>query len=380
MTGDFLRNFEVVKLIVSSPDIVNTALLLVLCAASLLSIKRMSSPTDCAFLSPVQTDQMKGAAILLVIVGHLWFHVAKPRAAVILSGDALAFFFLLSGFGLTIAAAAKPLSRVYFWRRRVQRVMIPYWCATVLILVADYLLLDRTYDPGMIILTLLGINVTDTATHLDYVRWYITLQLVWYGLFFCFFARLRSSRACLLLCACAAIIFFVDYYILRQGWSQIFAFPAGCACGLVYPRLRDAFNRMPRVVPVAAVLAIVWVLLYKALIEQRIEPVIPQIFCKLIREANGMLCTFGVCALIALLGSRGLASRFLLLCGGLSYELFLLHGPLLIKYNPVLRSAGTIPLIVQCLLFFCLLLALSWCFRTLILLMRTALPADRMTR
>ena len=92
-----------------------------------------------------------------------------------------------------------------------------------------------------------------------------------------------------------------------------------------------------------------------------------------------MLVAFGVCGVLGSLGIHGLASRFLGVCGRLSYELFLLNGPLLIKYNPLIRSSGTLPLIAQCILFFCVLMVVARLLQRFILLMQAVIPADTMT-
>jgi len=376
--GELVQNFETVKLGVGSPDAVNVAILCLLGASALVSLKKSPS-LGAAFLTPVQTDQIRGVAILLVIVGHFWFHVSQQKALLILSGDAIAFFFLLSGFGLTMSVSAKPLSMRKFIVRRMQRVLIPYWCTTILFLVLDAVLLGRTYPLPTILLTLCGINMNEAATHLDYVRWYITVQLLWYILFSVTMIQLRGKRALALLSAFATLIFFADYYITRQGWSQLFAFPAGCACGIYYKHLSTFYEQHKRRVRAAAGIAMLWVFFSKATLYPLASATLPQIVCKVISEANGLLCAFGMCSLLIYLNRAGFVSRFLLWCGRYSYELFLLHGPLLIKYNPVIRTTDTVPLVGQLAVFLCLLLAGAWLFHRLILLMRCIVAADTQT-
>ena len=55
-------------------------------------------------------------------------------------------------------------------------------------------------------------------------------------------------------------------------------------------------------------------------------------------------------------GARGYESRLLVLCGTVSYEVFLIHGALLIKYNPVFplfdtAAAGIVPAFLAWLVF-----------------------------
>lgn len=370
-----VRNFEIVKLSIPSPDLTNTTLLLLLCAASLLSIKKAPAENR-LFLSPLQTNQIRGAAILLVMLGHVWVHVAEQAASIVLSGYAVAFFFLLSGFGLTVSAKKKPVPLSTFVLHRIRRIMVPYWCATAIFLALDTVLLGKTYSPAEILLTSIGINMSESTTHIDYVRWYITLQLIWYAIFCCTVMRLPTQRALMWMWVGAVVIFFFDYYITRQGWAHIFAFPLGCVFGMHRERFHTAFEKYGRLFIACAGIAVIWVLFYKAALEPHAAQRLPQIFCKLIDETQGVLCAAGVCLLIAGLGRCGLMSRFLLVCGSLSYELFLLHGPLLIKYNPVFCIAGNAPFIGQYLLFVVLIICIAWLFQRLVLLMSVARAAD----
>jgi len=370
-----VRNFETAKLFIASPDLTNTALLLLLCAAALVSVKKMPAASQDPF-SPLHTRQMRGAAILLIMLGHVWVHVAHQAPSIILSGYGVAFFFLLSGFGLSVSAREHHRAITPFLLRRLRRVMVPYWCTTAIFLALDAALLGKTCSPATIILTGMGINMTEATTHIDYVRWYITLQLIWYAIFCVTVLRLPGRRSLVWMGICAVVIFFFDYYVTRQGWAHIFAFPLGCALGLHSEQIRTALEKHRGLFLSGACAAVLWVLFYKAAIALPASKQLPQILCKLIDEANGVLCAAGAGILIAGLGQRGLMSRFLLVCGTFSYELFLLHGPLLIKYNPVFGSAGNAPFIAQYLLFLALLICLAWLFHRFLLLMPGARAAD----
>ncbi|MCX8042878.1 MAG: acyltransferase [Desulfobacterota bacterium] len=376
MTDPWFQNFEVAKLAAASPDLVNSVLLMLILLAALFSTKKNIADNH-APLSTTQTEQVRGIAILLVILGHLLFHVLKPRAALILSGEAVACFFLLSGFGLTMSIRNTRKIPDTFWGRRYRRVMIPYWCATVLVLAADHVILGKTYPVFMIALTTLGINITEAATHLDYVRWYITLQLIWYLLFFCCFSIFRRSYAVRLLFICGVCIIVLDYYLARQGWSQIFAFPFGCMCAISYDRVCAVYTQHRPTLTTAAWSALIWLFIYKTKLNPLLEATAPQFICKLVAETNGLILAVSICIIIARFWDAGYHSRFLLLCGRVSYALFLLHGPLLIKYNPLIRSAETLPLIMQCSLFFCMMLLIAWGFQRIVLLIQAGVSTDK---
>ena len=83
---------------------------------------------------------------------------------------------ILSGFGLT--SSVKTLNLNKFISKRIVRVLVPYWIATVFILILDYLILGIFLQPANIVLTFIGANFNKEISHIDYVRWYVTFILV----------------------------------------------------------------------------------------------------------------------------------------------------------------------------------------------------------
>jgi len=167
------QNHELIK--IYTPDaILSSALIYVaLAALALCCIKKTA---DNSFLNRNVTKQIRGIAILLVVVGHIGAHIlATPRNWLVLGDYGVAIFFLLSGFGLARSYMTKELIIKDFIIRRLSRVMIPYCLTTLIIFSLDYILLDHLYSIRTIILTLCGINLSTIAKHIDYVRWYITV-------------------------------------------------------------------------------------------------------------------------------------------------------------------------------------------------------------
>src|SRR5689334_13260056 len=100
-------NYETVKLNVGYPTAFNIAIIGILVAVSILTARRRSG--GISFMDMTQTTQIKGLAILLVVVGHLWFHVSESRAVPILGDYSVTVFLILSGFGITNTFTKKQL-------------------------------------------------------------------------------------------------------------------------------------------------------------------------------------------------------------------------------------------------------------------------------
>ena len=126
MTAGFLSNYEVQKLTVDNPSILNVLIFMIFGIGSLVSLKKRETK----FLGREQTNQLKGLSILLVVTGHLWMHVTSEKAIPIVGDYAVSAFLMLSGYGLTRSSRKKAVRFASFVRRRLVRVILPYWIIT----------------------------------------------------------------------------------------------------------------------------------------------------------------------------------------------------------------------------------------------------------
>ena len=246
-------------------------------------------------------------------------------------------FLFLSGYGLGASCRGRCPPWREFLLKRTGRIFIPYWLATVVIVVLDAVLLERTYSMDTVVRTFLGVNLDPATQCLDYARWFITLILLWYLLFY-LAMRLQSATGIgahgTLLC-CGAGLFLLDYYILPFSLGRHFlAFPAGCALAHLVQSKGDNISRHARR-PLPAIGLLALVLLFNAFARRLFSGGSPAIALQFCSEVRGLLLTVSLAMLLWSLRCRRLSPRSLTLFGLLSYELFLLHGSLLIKYNPV---------------------------------------------
>ncbi len=315
------------------------------------------------FLDRTETDQLKGIAILFVVLGHLWVHVSDNRPTIILGDDAVALFLLLSGFGLVKSYLHKPLGAREFFFRRTKRVMFPYWVATVILISLDYFVLDRSYSFSNLALTLMGLNLDYVTRHIDYVRWYITFLIFWYFVFSFMITRVKIERGIFFLLLIAVIVLPLDYYVFHFGWYQIFAFPVGCILGFYHDSIHSVFLRYANKFLIFSLIIIMIKIAYEIFIFKIIIGIFPFILCKFSSEIMSLLFSFSLLFVIAYIGSSQYYSRFLVFMGAISYELFLLHGAFLVKYNPVISSGAPVLLIAQFVIYFMGVILLSIIFQ-----------------
>jgi peptidoglycan/LPS O-acetylase OafA/YrhL len=325
-------NFEIIKQPFDYPTSSNLYILFIILIVSFFSFrKRKDTPN---FMDVTQTNQLKGMAMLLVVVGHLWVHVSQFLAVPTLGDYSVTVFFILSGFGLTTSAKKKGVEK--FFLLRLSRIFITYWATTFLWLLFDWYFLSKTYSIFNIFLTLLGINLDPILQKIDYVRWFITLLLIWYILFYLSFKYLHGIRFVLTM-----LLLGIGISILKRlgifpigAYHQLIAFPFGCVFAYYIKEIRS-FLTLKKHSLFLLISSIILLLIEAALLYLQFPNYKPVFKIAKIFLMNLSPYIFFAMLILFLSIFRNYESMFLSFCGTISYELFLLHGPILIKYNPI---------------------------------------------
>ena len=362
-------NYEVHKMAIYHPEIINFVIIFILILISLFSLRKGKAE----FLDRTHTDQLRGLAILFVVIGHLWVHVSQNTPKIVLSGDGVALFLTLSGFGLSKSVMTSRPSFKQFLVKRINRIYVPYWFITIMILILDYVLLNRTYYSKDLVSTFLGVNISETTKHIDYARWFITFLLLWYAIFF-FSTKFNNRFNKILFHFLAGLgIFFVDYYVTRLGWYQIFSFPFGVCLAYYYKEIEKTLERIQRLgyYKLLPFMGLSVVVIYDLYYRNILVQIFPSIINKVIGEGIGLFFSFSIILLVGYAGYKGLVSRILCIVGIIAYELFLLHGPFLIKYNPILSGNH---LVVSFYFWLAVVLVLSYFFHKATLIMYKVSP------
>jgi len=354
MSTTLLSNYEVSKLSIDNPTATNVAILTLILLISLLWRRRQST----TFLDQDQTDQLRGGSILLVIITHLWQHISTVEAIPRTSGYGVSMFLLISGFALTSTLEKPVFTWARFLSRRLKRMMVPYWILTGIWLFADYILLQRTYTLHDITLTFAAINI-HTISNIDYVRWYITWIIMWYFAF-ALINRLFSNYGALLCLFGLGIVLFVlrvmEAIPLVSHPVHMLTFPLGILLATFRQNVSGWFSeRANRIMIVFGMAAIV--LLSSGLLMLIAEDPISSEASLMALSGSAQLAWCVVFAMaVAAMGRCGYISTFLKSWGKISYGAFLIHGPLLIKYNPIMGLFSGSALVLS----FAVFLAMIW--------------------
>ncbi|MDO8499830.1 MAG: acyltransferase [bacterium] len=333
---------------------------------------------DHGLFPPQTTTELKGLAILIIVFSHIgYFLVNDHRFLTPLSyyaGIGVDLFFILSGYGLVAAALRRPLSIGQFYLRRLHRIYTPVIITLLLFLLLDRLWLHQTYPLKTVIENLLGLFPrADLYKDIDSPLWYITPLLAYYLLFPLIFRRRWPAISAVLTAVAGWLIILhvpklnvISVDLIKFYKLHYLSFPLGMllAAWLNQPfavvtttakRLATLFNQL-HLATILRWLAIIiagGVFLY---IHYH-----PQVGEKWTTEAAVSL--IAAMAIIIIFLCKKINFKILTLFGLFSFEIYLLHWPLLYRYNFLY---GRLPAGTATILYLALFVGLGYLYQKMI--------------
>ncbi len=323
--------------------------LVVLLAAFFLSFRK----TQHSDLFPIVVSQeLKGLGILMVVFSHISYmlvtdhHFLYPLS--IAAGVGVDLFLFMSGYGLTVGMLKKPLPAVNFYKRRLIKVFIPFWVVLIALFVADAGLLHIYYPLPYMLQSVLGWFPTAYGYgDVNSPFWYITWMLMFYALFPLLFSAERPWLTAIMLAVIANLIAAIDPFNLQANWLHhihtnafslgiVFAWLLSSKNNVVekFTALRNESSSRVRYVIISfMVLFAGYMVLHSSpsdwpTLSELLKTL--HINIKLIDQTSSLLVMM---ALIIAFSLKKLDNKFLYLFGVYSYETYLLHWPLMSRYD-----------------------------------------------
>lgn len=194
------------------------------------------------------TNELKGLAILIVVFSHIGYFLSKdtrflfPFSA--FAGVGVDMFLLLSGYGLTISYITKRISPWQFYYKRIVKMFIPLWITLIILIIIDKLFLGISYSTVTLLKNFLGFFPrADLFRDIDSPLWFITLITFYYLIFPLLFVKKWPFVS-------AIFYFFAGYLITKYAlipldlgtlWLHklhILAFPVGVFIGAIFHRFK----------------------------------------------------------------------------------------------------------------------------------------------
>jgi peptidoglycan/LPS O-acetylase OafA/YrhL len=316
---------------------------LILIAAILIFTKKK---TDLGFFPISVTNELKGLAILAIIFSHIGYFLSADTRFLYpfstMAGVGVDLFLFMSGYGLAISASNKNLSPWQFYKKRLIKLFVPLWLVIISLLTLDYLLLKKIYPSAEIIGSVFGyFPQADIYNNLNSPFWYLTLILFFYLIFPWLFDRRWPAISAILMMIAAYLTLQIDLpvtpAVLNLYQLHYLAFPFGVllASGFIkisffqkfFPtRLEKLLYRLAHFKNWARL--IILILLIATVAHFAVNSGVGQ--RPIVAQTISLLTAFGL-ILIFLIKKRALAVFNLF--GIYSYEIYLIHWPLMYRYD-----------------------------------------------
>jgi peptidoglycan/LPS O-acetylase OafA/YrhL len=289
------------------------------------------------------TQELKGFAILAIIFSHIGYFLATDHRFLfplsIFAGIGVDLFLCLSGFGLSLSAFNKQLTIGQFYKKNLLKLLTPFWISLILFFVLDFLILKIAYSPEFIWHSFVGFFPTaDLYQDLNSPLWYFTIILLYYLLFPLIFSRKYPWISALFFYLAGACLIYYDPLWLKNVKDlyevHLVAFPLGILMAWLFTsnwptKLTTKINQLEikswlktigRYVLIAVLLFIIGYTAYYSGVGQK--PAIEQSYS---------LITMSAIILLFLI--KPIDFKLLSLLGLYSYEIYLLHWPILYRYD-----------------------------------------------
>lgn len=332
-----------------------TIVLLIALAVSLRFKKAGSVGTD-------TTQELKGFAIMAILLAHVGYYLAEDTRFLfplsVLAGVGVDLFLFLSGFGLTISALKKPLSIAQFYGRRMSKLYVPLWITLAVFFTLDFLLLGKSYSFTYLWHSFAGYFATaNLYSDINSPLWYITFILILYLLFPLVFSKKWTPLSAI---AIYAVLYACTLWTPRafEGMIWVYqihmmAFPLGmCAAWALHGR--RALPEIPNRYLSYGALAVLSVLIGYFAIYSGVG--------KGHWAAEGISILTGALIIMAFLIKR-FEVRLLSLFGLYSFEIYLLHWPILYRYDVLFK---TLPASVAMIAYFFVFIGLGYALQKLL--------------
>lgn len=323
----------------------------------LLSVKKHNE--DYSFNYSITTE-LKGFAILAIIFSHTGYFLSESDQFLyplsILAGVGVNLFLFLSGFGLTVSALRSQISIKNFYRKRLMKLFLPLWVVLIFLIGIDSIILHKNYTFPTLVQSFLGFfPKADIFQNIDSPLWYFTLIFFYYLIFPIFFLKRAVYLAPLMLLILPFLLLQfplpIDPSVLSLYKLHFVSFPLGVFFGLVthdktFIHLKLESKKVLSRPFLKYVLMILFlgVFAYTS-INSGVDG------GKLIEQTTSLITMFSIIFLFLI---KKLDFRLFSLFGIYSYEIYLIHWPILSRYNLFLGLAPFLMTALNLILIFSL--------------------------
>ena len=299
------------------------------------------------------TQELKGLGILTVVFAHFAYMLVTNAEFLfplsIIAGVGVDLFLFMSGYGLSVGMLKRPMPVLDFYKRRLIKIFIPFWIALIFIFAADAIFLQINYPVPYMIQSFLGWFPTAIGFgDVNSPFWYITWMIMFYALYPIVFSTKRPWLSALILAVIATLLGVYNPLDMGDNWLHrlhTLAFPLGIVAAWLLMETKDkenklvttlknfrnnASNSMIHYVIIVVLLAIV---VYMSLHTTANHwPKLTALLGKgyFVDQFTSLVIMF---AFIVIFSLKKFDNKFLSIYGLYSFEVYLIHWPLIGRYD-----------------------------------------------
>ena len=332
-------------------DDVATSSLIVIAAflAVILFTFKKSQHTDVFPISV--TQELKGFGILTVVFAHFAYMKVTNADFLfplsIIAGVGVDLFLFMSGYGLTVGMLKKPMPILDFYKRRVIKIFIPFWVALIIIFAADAIFLGIFYPVPYMLQSLFGWFPTAVGFgDVNSPFWYITWMMMFYILFPLVFSYRMPWLSALILAIIATVIGTTNPLDMGDNWLHrlhTVAFSMGIIAAWLLMETKDKENKLVKTLKEfrtnsnairLVLIAISFVVVAYMSLHTTANhwPTLTSFFGQgfYVEQFTSIVLMI---ALIVIFSLKKLDNKFLAMYGVYSFEVYLIHWPLMARYD-----------------------------------------------
>ncbi len=360
-------------ILISNPVAATNIFIVIFLAGLLISVRFKPGKSG---LTTDVSNELKGLAVLTVIFSHLGYFLITDHRFLfplsIMAGVGVNLFLFLSGFGLTASSIKNKFSLKDFYRRRLTKLYVPMWLILIIFFLLDFFILKRAYPFSYIGRSLLGyFPHADVFSDIDSPLWYFSLILFYYLVFPLFFFLKKYKLS-------ALAIYAITYFIIKSEPKflsdiihlykiHLMAFPLGMLiASLVYEKdkisnfiitainyissfLKGLFRKISYYILAIILLAVAGYTAYYSNVGAD-------------SWAEELTSLITMSAIVILFSMKKIKFGLFYIFGLYSYEIYLLHWPLVSRYDLFYKFT---PAWLATALYLILFLVLAWVLKNI---------------
>lgn len=298
------------------------------------------------------TQELKGLGILTVVFAHFaYMKVTNPEFLFplsIIAGVGVDLFLFMSGYGLSVGMLKRPMPVLDFYKRRLIKVFIPFWITLIIIFAADAIFLKIYYPLPYMVQSFLGWFPTALGFgDVNSPFWYITWMIMFYALFPIVFSVKRPWLSALILAVIATLIGTYNPFNLGDNWLHrlhTLAFPMGIVAAWLLMETKDKENKLVKYIKefrnssTGIMRYLVIALMFAIVVYMSLHttanhwPILTSILGKgfYVEQFTSLVIMM---AFIVIFSLKKLDNKFLAIYGVYSFEVYLIHWPLIGRYD-----------------------------------------------